>query len=66
MKDTVKRFAQATLMVAGVAFIFLFGLALLPILVALVGTVGGICLAVLPLIIALIVIAIVAHALKKK
>ena len=65
MKDTVKRFAQATLMVAGVVFIFLFGLALLPILVALVGTIGGICLAFLPLIIALIVIVIVAHALKK-
>lgn len=61
----MNRYINAVLIVCGMLFLILFGLALLPIMVALLGMLGGIVVAFAPLFIGIIAVIIVARILKK-
>lgn len=60
------KYVQSALMVCGVMFVILFGVAMLPILVALVGSVAGVLLAFAPVVIAIVAVVILGRLLDKK
>lgn len=61
----MSKYLQAALMICGVFFVLLFGVALLPILVALVGSVAGVLLAFAPVVIAIVLVVILAKLLDR-
>ena len=61
----MNKYVQAFLILCGIGFILLFGLAMLPILVALLGTVAGLFVAFLPAFILIGVVVLVARLLDK-
>ncbi len=63
---TMKRYIQATLAVMGLAFALLFGVAMLPLLVALVGSLAGVLVAFSPVVIVIVVIVILANTVYKE
>ena len=62
----MNRYVQAFLTVMGIVFTVLFGLAMLPLMIALIGSVAGVVVAFLPLVIMIAVIVVLANTVYKK